>query len=110
MSRIPVIALTGGKRIETQYRGQYQEIDDIPIFEAITKFNGTVWSPERLPDLLGSAFRAATTGAPAPVHLEISGMSGEVGTKTVENRTEPLPRTAVGKILKRDLRAPYWVR
>jgi long-chain acyl-CoA synthetase len=29
--------------------------------------------------------------------------------KTVEVRTEPLPRTAVGKILKRDLREPHWV-
>src|SRR5437899_10655728 len=80
MARIPVVALTGGKRVETQYRGQYQEIDDMPIFEAITKFNRTVWSPERLPDLLGSAFRAATTGAPAPVHLELSGMLGEIAT------------------------------
>jgi long-chain acyl-CoA synthetase len=28
--------------------------------------------------------------------------------KSVELRTDPLPRTAVGKILKRDLREPYW--
>jgi long-chain acyl-CoA synthetase len=28
--------------------------------------------------------------------------------KSVEIRTESLPRTAVGKILKRDLRAPFW--
>ncbi len=28
--------------------------------------------------------------------------------KSVEIRVDPLPRTAVGKILKRDLREPYW--
>jgi long-chain acyl-CoA synthetase len=28
--------------------------------------------------------------------------------KSVDVRSEPLPRTAVGKILKRDLREPYW--
>jgi long-chain acyl-CoA synthetase len=28
--------------------------------------------------------------------------------KSVDLRSEPLPRTAVGKILKRDLREPYW--
>ena len=28
--------------------------------------------------------------------------------KSVELRVDPLPRTAVGKILKRDLREPYW--
>jgi long-chain acyl-CoA synthetase len=29
--------------------------------------------------------------------------------KSVDVRSDPLPRTAVGKILKRDLREPYWV-
>jgi acetolactate synthase-1/2/3 large subunit len=80
MARIPVIALTGGKRLATQYRGQYQEIDDMPIFGALTKFNATVWVPERLPDLLAQAFRAATSGMPSPVHLELSGVMGEVAT------------------------------
>jgi long-chain acyl-CoA synthetase len=28
--------------------------------------------------------------------------------KSVDIRSDPLPRTAVGKILKRDLREPYW--
>jgi long-chain acyl-CoA synthetase len=28
--------------------------------------------------------------------------------KSVDIRADPLPRTAVGKILKRDLREPYW--
>ena len=28
--------------------------------------------------------------------------------KSVDIRVDPLPRTAVGKILKRDLREPYW--
>jgi acyl-CoA synthetase (AMP-forming)/AMP-acid ligase II len=29
--------------------------------------------------------------------------------KHVEIRTEPLPRSGAGKVLKRELRAPYWV-
>ncbi len=80
LARIPVIALTGGKRAETEYRRPYQEIDDMPIFDALTKFNATVALPERLPDLLATAFRAATTGMPSPVHLELGGTEGEVAT------------------------------
>jgi long-chain acyl-CoA synthetase len=30
--------------------------------------------------------------------------------KRIELRTEPLPKSAAGKILKRDLRAPHWAR
>jgi long-chain acyl-CoA synthetase len=28
--------------------------------------------------------------------------------KRVELRTEPLPKSGAGKVLKRELRAPYW--
>jgi long-chain acyl-CoA synthetase len=28
--------------------------------------------------------------------------------KTIELRDEPLPKSAAGKLLKRELRAPYW--
>jgi acetolactate synthase-1/2/3 large subunit len=73
---VPVIAITGGKELHTQYRGAYQEIDDTPAFDALTKFNATVWNPERLPDLLATAFRAATTGTPYPVHLELAERAG----------------------------------
>jgi acetolactate synthase-1/2/3 large subunit len=77
-SRTPVIALTGGKMRATRYRLPYQEIDDMPIFEALTKFNATVDDATRLPDLLHTAFRAATAGMPSPVHLELSGFDGRI--------------------------------
>lgn len=77
LARVPVLAITGGKLPESEYRGQYQEIDDMPVYQVLTKYNAIVWSPDRLPDLLSSAFRAATTGTPQPVHLEFSGIGGE---------------------------------
>jgi acetolactate synthase-1/2/3 large subunit len=48
----------------------------MPIFAALTKFNARVDSVERLPDLLATAFRAATTGMPRPVHLQLDGFYG----------------------------------
>jgi acetolactate synthase-1/2/3 large subunit len=74
----PVIAITGGRQPETKYRHVYQEIEDLPMFSTVTKFNAQVDTVERLPDILRQAFRTATTGAPGPVHLELRGSHGHV--------------------------------
>jgi acetolactate synthase I/II/III large subunit len=74
----PVIAITGGRQPATTYRHVYQEIEDFPLFNTVTKFNAQVDTVERLPDLLRQAFRAATSGAPGPVHLEMRGSHGHV--------------------------------
>jgi acetolactate synthase I/II/III large subunit len=73
----PVIALTGGPHPDSRYRYLYQIVEDFQMFQPVTKFNARVEKPERFPDLLRQAFRAATTGAPGPVHLELPGRLGE---------------------------------
>ena len=74
----PVIAITGGPDPESRYRYLYQEIEDFPMFDPVTKFNARIDKVSRLPDLLREAFRVATTGAPGPVHLETRGNHGQV--------------------------------
>ena len=74
----PVIALTGGCSPESKHRHFYQEIDDFPIFGPVTKLNAQVDVVGRLPDLLRQAFRAATTGGPGPVHIEIAGYLAQI--------------------------------
>jgi acetolactate synthase I/II/III large subunit len=73
----PVVAVTGGPFAKYRHRHVYQEIDDFPLFESVTKFNARVDMVERLPDLLSQAFRAATTGCPGPVHFELAGHFGQ---------------------------------
>ena len=73
----PVILFTGGPHPDTRYRHLYQEIEDFPMFEPVTKSNVRMESVHRLPDLLRQAFRTATTGAPGPVHVEVPGRFGE---------------------------------
>ena len=92
MARAPVIALSGGPDSATRHKNLYQEVDDMPIFDRLTKFNAVIDLPERLPDLVRQAFRAATTGVQRPVHLELAGFWGAVGAKTteIEGRVEPL--------------------
>jgi acetolactate synthase-1/2/3 large subunit len=74
----PVIAITGGPTARTRARQTYQQIDDLPLFEPVTKWNAQTSSTERLPDLVRQAFRVATTGKPGPVHLELEGHAGDV--------------------------------
>ena len=66
LAHSPVIAMTGGREPKTKFRKVYQEIDDVPAFEPVTKFNATIDDVARFPDMVRQAFRAATTGTPGP--------------------------------------------
>ena len=74
----PLIAFSGGTTADSRYRNAYQEVEDITAFDPVTKFNATVDSVERFPDLLRQAFRAATSGTPGPVHLRFEGNLGQI--------------------------------
>jgi len=84
LAHSPVIALTGGRDPHTKFRKVYQEVDDVPAFETVTKMNATVDSVERIPDMLRQAFRVATTGAPGPVHLQFAGNEGQLDAGEAE--------------------------
>src|SRR2546428_13326469 len=84
----PVIAFTGGRDPKTKSRQVYQEIDDVPAFEPVTKWNATVDAVERFPDMVRQAFRVATSGAPGPVHLQFRGNEGQLDQEEAE--MEPL--------------------
>ena len=82
LARSPVVAITGGRLPQTKFRQVYQEVDDVPAFDQVTKFNATVDDVTRLPDMLRYAFRAATTGSPGPVHLQLQGNEGQLDAET----------------------------
>ena len=84
LAHSPVIAITGGRDPKTKFRKVYQEIDDVPAFEPVTKFNATIDDVARVPDMLRQAFRVATSGAPGPVHLQFRGNEGQVDAEEAE--------------------------
>ncbi len=81
LAHSPVIAFTGGRDPSSKFRKVYQEVDDVPAFEPVTKFNATVDSAERFPDMVRQAFRVATSGCPGPVHLQFRGNEGQVDSE-----------------------------
>jgi acetolactate synthase I/II/III large subunit len=80
--------MTGGRDPKTKFRKVYQEVDDIPAFEPVTKFNATIDDVSRIPDMLRQAFRVATSGTPGPVHLQFRGNEGQIDQE--EAQMEPL--------------------
>src|SRR5712671_3163362 len=88
LAHSPVIAFTGGRDPKTKFRKVYQEVDDVPAFEAVTKWNATVDAVERIPDMVRQAFRVAVSGTPGPVHLQFRGNEGQVDAEEAD--IEPL--------------------
>jgi acetolactate synthase I/II/III large subunit len=88
LAHSPVIAMTGGREPKTKFRKVYQEIDDMPAFEPVTKFNATVDDVARFPDMVRQAFRTAVTGCPGPVHLQFRGNEGQIDVEEAD--MEPL--------------------
>src|SRR6266478_5677734 len=88
LAHSPVLAFTGGRDSRTKFRKLYQEVDDVPAFEPVTKFNATVDDVARFPDMVRQAFRVATSGTPGPVHLQFRGNEGQVDAEEAE--MEPL--------------------
>ncbi|HVV63761.1 MAG TPA: thiamine pyrophosphate-binding protein [Pseudolabrys sp.] len=84
LAHSPVLAFTGGRDPKTKFRKVYQEVDDVPAFEPVTKFNATIDDVARIPDMVRQAFRVATSGAPGPVHLQFRGNEGQVDLEEAE--------------------------
>ena len=96
LAHSPIIAFTGGRDPKTKFRKVYQEIDDVPAFEAVTKWNATVDAVERFPDMVRQAFRVATSGAPGPVHLQFRGNEGQLDQEEAD--LEPLVETQFSRV------------
>ena len=84
--------MTGGRDPKTKFRKVYQEVDDVPAFEPVTKFNATIDDVSRIPDMVRQAFRVATSGTPGPVHLQFRGNEGQIDLEEadMEPLVEPL--------------------
>jgi acetolactate synthase-1/2/3 large subunit len=96
LAHSPVIAMTGGRDPKTKFRKVYQEVDDVPAFEPVTKFNATVDDVSRFPDMVRQAFRVATSGTPGPVHLQFRGNEGQIDVEEAD--LEPLVEALYAKV------------
>lgn len=76
LANSPVIALTGKKPPDWQYKNCYQEIDHHKMFDGVTKFNADLTEKSQLGFLIRQSYREAVTGKTRPVHLDVRGLTG----------------------------------
>jgi len=67
----PVVVLVGGVSSEHYQKDSFQEFDLLGMFRPVTKLAVQINKPERIPELLRNALRAAMTGRRGPVFVEI---------------------------------------
>ena len=70
-AQTPMLVIGGQGALKQAYMGSLQELDHVSLLKPITKFAATVYHTERIPEMIGMAFRQAYNGRPGPVFLEI---------------------------------------
>src|SRR3989441_5709116 len=69
----PLIAIGGAAPLITSGKHIFQECDQLSIFKPITKWADRALHVKRVPDLVATAIRQATTGKRGPVYLDMPG-------------------------------------
>lgn len=85
-SSSPVIAMPSAMRREHRFRKEYQELDQLELFSAVTKWAVEASVPAQVPWLVREAARHALSGTPGPVYL---GIPGDVFEEEVPDYQEP---------------------
>lgn len=67
----PVIAVTSSPRRRTRFKGDYQELNQEPLYDPMCKMNVEAPDGHRLVDLLRTAYRTSISGNPGPVHIDL---------------------------------------
>ncbi|MFH1085015.1 MAG: thiamine pyrophosphate-binding protein [Chloroflexota bacterium] len=75
----PLLLITGCSPAETLGRGGFQDMDQVAMARPLCKYAALVTETWRIPQMLGEALAAATSGRPGSVHLSIAvdALSGE---------------------------------
>jgi thiamine pyrophosphate-dependent acetolactate synthase large subunit-like protein len=93
----PLIAIGGSSPRVYLGMEAFQEIDQVAIMRPVTKWACRILDARRIPELVATAFREATTGRPGPVYLDLPGdILGEKvdeATVTYPAPWKPAPRT-----------------
>ena len=93
----PLVAIGGSSPRVYLGMEAFQEIDQLAVFKPVTKWAERIYDAKRIPDVVATAFRQATSGRPGPVYID---MPGDVLGEKIEEESlryapawKPAPRT-----------------
>jgi acetolactate synthase-1/2/3 large subunit len=88
-ARSPLVAITSTVSTRVEYKFEYQELDQPPMFQPVTKWQARVTRADRAGELVAQAVRTAAAGCPGPVHLDIP--SDIVMEEITQPQSDPVP-------------------
>jgi acetolactate synthase-1/2/3 large subunit len=68
---VPMLVLGGRSSLGDNEIGSLQDIDQMDLYESITKWSRVCYETDRIGEYVAMAFRHALSGRPAPVYLEV---------------------------------------
>jgi acetolactate synthase-1/2/3 large subunit len=71
LDNAPLVVLCGRSPLRDDLKGALQEMNQVDMVKPVTKWCGTCYDANRIPEYLAMAFRYAAEGRPGPVFLEI---------------------------------------
>ena len=88
---IPLVALVQDVGPGTRDRNAFQELDQLQLFQGVSKWVRRVTTADRIEDYVDMAFTAAASGRPGPAVLLVSmELLAELGTSAAGPRITPL--------------------
>ena len=94
-ARSPLLLIGGAAPIALRGLGALQETEQVGLLRPITKGAWTVAETRQIPEVLTTAIRAALTGRPGPVFVEIP---VDLLLNMVEDRLAPIPPGYVHRV------------
>ncbi|MSP62619.1 MAG: hypothetical protein EXR72_20270 [Myxococcales bacterium] len=70
-AQVPLVVLGGAAELRFIGKGALQEMEQVALLRPITKWSATITDARRIPEMIQTAFRVATSGVPGPVFLEL---------------------------------------
>ena len=106
----PIIAIACSRRRMTtdpDRGGAWQSTDLVEMAKPITKYSALVRQPERLPEMMRAAFRAALTGRPGPVFIAIP---DEFMSMKIDASKVPVYPSAQYRMVNMGAGDPAWIQ
>ncbi len=95
----PIVALVQDVGPGTQDRNAFQELDQMALFQGVSKWIRRVTTPDRIEDYMDMAFTAAASGRPGPAVLLVSmELLAEREERPVANRSSHLGRYPLDRV------------
>jgi len=91
-ARSPLLLIGGAAPLGLRGLGALQEMEQVALLRPVTKGSWSVTETRQIPEMLTTAIRAALTGRPGPVFVEIP---VDVLMNRVEDRLAPIPTGSV---------------